>query len=215
MDAERLKNGGTLTDEFFERQLEKIREIRLSERKFYQKITDIYATALDYDSSATATKRFFAAVQNKMHYAVHGQTAAEVIVDRANHERENMGLTSWDGAPKGKIHRYDVSIAKNYLTEFELGQMQRIVSAYLDMAEMQAMRKIPMTMEDWEKRLSGFLQLWDREILQDAGKVTAELAKTHAESEFEKYRIIQDRLFVSDFDAELMSLEAKAKDKES
>lgn len=150
-----------------------------------------------------------------MHYAVHGQTAAEVIVDRANQERENMGLTSWDGAPKGKIHRYDVSIANNYLTEFELGQMQRIVSAYLDMAEMQAMRKIPMTMEDWETRLSGFLKLWDREILQDAGKVTAELAKTHAESEFEKYRIIEDRLFVSDFDAELMRLEAKAKDKES
>jgi hypothetical protein len=192
-----------------------MREIRLSERKFYQKVTDIYSTALDYDPSATATKRFFAAVQNKMHYAVHGQTAAEVIVDRANHERENMGLTSWEGAPKGKIHRYDVSIAKNYLTDFELGQMQRIVSAYLDMAEMQAMRKIPMTMEDWEKRLSGFLQLWDREILQDAGKVTAELAKTHAESEFERYRIIQDRLFVSDFDAELMNLEAKAKEKES
>ena len=214
MDAERLKQGGILTDEFFERQLEKIREIRLSERKFYQKVTDIYSTALDYDPSATATKRFFAAVQNKMHYAVHGQTAAEVIVDRANHERENMGLTSWEGAPKGKIHRYDVSIAKNYLTDFELGQMQRIVSAYLDMAEMQAMRKIPMTMEDWEKRLSGFLQLWDREILQDAGKVTAELAKTHAETEFEKYRIIQDRLFVSDFDAELMNLEAKAKENE-
>ena len=213
MDAERLKQGGILTDEFFERQLEKIREIRLSERKFYQKVTDIYSTALDYDPSATATKRFFAAVQNKMHYAVHGQTAAEVIVDRANHERENMGLTSWEGAPKGKIHRYDVSIAKNYLTDFELGQMQRIVSAYLDMAEMQAMRKIPMTMEDWEKRLSGFLQLWDREILQDAGKVTAELAKTHAETEFEKYRIIQDRLFVSDFDAELMNLEAKAKER--
>ena len=215
MDAERLKQGGILTDEFFERQLEKIREIRLSERKFYQKVTDIYSTALDYDPSATATKRFFAAVQNKMHYVVHGQTAAEVIVDRANHERENMGLTSWEGAPKGKIYRYDVSIAKNYLTDFELGQMQRIVSAYLDMAEMQAMRKIPMTMEDWENRLSGFLQLWDREILQDAGKVTAELAKTHAESEFEKYRIIQDRLFVSDFDAELMNLEAKAKEKES
>jgi hypothetical protein len=215
MDAERLKQGGVLTDEFFERQLEKIREIRLSERKFYQKVTDIYSTALDYDPSATATKRFFAAVQNKMHYAVHGQTAAEVIVDRANHERENMGLTSWEGAPKGKIHRYDVSIAKNYLTDFELGQMQRIVSAYLDMAEMQAMRKIPMTMEDWEKRLSGFLQLWDRVILQDSGKVAAELAKTHAESEFEKYRIIQDRLFVSDFDAELMNLEAKAKEKES
>lgn len=215
MDAERLKQGGILTDEFFERQLEKIREIRLSERKFYQKVTDIYSTALDYDPSATATKRFFAAVQNKMHYAVHGQTAAEVIVDRANHECENMGLTSWESAPRGKIHRYDVSIAKNYLTDFELGQMQRIVSAYLDMAEMQAMRKIPMTMEDWEKRLSGFLQLWDREVLQDAGKVTAELAKTHAETEFEKYRIIQDRLFVSDFDAELMNLEAKAKEKES
>lgn len=206
MDAERLKHGGTLTDEFFERQLEKIREIRLSERKFYQKITDIYATALDYDPSATATKRFFAAVQNKMHYAVHGQTAAEVIVDRADHRQENMGLTSWEAAPKGKIHRYDVSIAKNYLSEFELGQMQRIVSAYLDMAEMQAMRKIPMTMEDWEKRLSGFLQLWDREILQDAGKVTTELAKTHAESEFEKYRIVQDRLFESDFDRMIKEL---------
>jgi hypothetical protein len=203
MDEERLKNGGLLTDEFFERQLEKIREIRLSERKFYQKITDIYATALDYDPSATATKRFFAAVQNKMHYAVHGNTAAEVIVDRANHKRENMGLTSWEGMPKGKIHKYDVTIAKNYLSDYELEQMQRIVSAYLDMAEMQAMRKIPMTMEDWENRLSGFLRLWDREILQDAGRVTAELAKTHAESEFEKYRIVQDRLYVSDFDAVL------------
>jgi len=206
MDTERLKRGGTLTDAFFERQLEKIREIRLSERKFYQKVTDIYATALDYDPSATATKRFFAAVQNKMHYAVHGQTAAEVIVDRADHKKENMGLTTWEDAPKGKIHRYDVSIATNYLSEFELGQMQRIVSAYLDMAEMQARRKIPMTMEDWEKRLSGFLQLWDREILQDAGKVTAELAKTHAESEFEKYRIVQDRLFESDFDRLIRAL---------
>jgi hypothetical protein len=209
MDSERLKQGGTLTDEFFERQLEKIREIRLSERKFFQKITDIYATALDYDPSATATKRFFAAVQNKMHFAVHGQTAAEVIVERADHERENMGLTTWEGAPKGKIHRYDVSIARNYLTDFELGQMQRIVSAYLDMAEMQAMRKIPMTMEDWEKRLSGFLQIWDREILQDAGKVTAELAKAHAESEFEKYRIVQDRLFESDFDRMIDELPEK------
>lgn len=174
MDTERLKQGGILTDEFFERQLEKIREIRLSERKFYQKITDIYSTALDYDPSATATKRFFAAVQNKMHFAVHGQTAAEVIVDRADHQKQNMGLTTWEAAPKGKIQRYDVSIAKNYLSDSEMGQMQRIVSAYLDMAEMQALRKIPMTMEDWEKRLSGFLQLWDREILQDAGKVTAE-----------------------------------------
>ena len=200
MDSERLKHGGVLTDEFFERQLEKIREIRLSERKFYQKITDIYATALDYDSSATATKRFFAAVQNKMHYAVHGQTAAEVIVDRADHQKQNMGLTSWEGAPRGKIQRYDVSIAKNYLSDDELGQMQRIVSAYLDMAEMQAMRKVPMTMADWENRLSGFLKLWDREILQDAGRVTAELAKSYAESEFEKYRIVQDRLFESDFD---------------
>ncbi|MEK6731931.1 MAG: virulence RhuM family protein [Pseudomonadota bacterium] len=207
MDVERLKHGGNLTDEFFERQLEKVREIRLSERKFYQKITDIYATALDYDPSATATKRFFAAVQNKLHFAVHGHTAAEIIVDRADHRKTNMGLINWDGAPQGKIHQYDVSVAKNYLSEFELGQMQRIVSAYLDMAEMQAMRKIPMTMEDWEERLGGFLKLWDREILQDAGKVTAELAKTHAESEFEKYRIIQDRLFESDFDRVLKQIE--------
>ena len=210
MDDERLKNDGSiLGKKYFEEQLQRIREIRLSERKFYQKITDIYATALDYDPSATATKRFFAAVQNKLHYAVHGQTAAELIVDRANHERANMGLTTWEDAPKGKIQRYDVSIAKNYLSEFELGQMQRIVSAYLDMAEMQAIRKIPMTMEDWEKRLSGFLQLWDREILQDAGKVTAELAKAHAESEFEKYRIVQDRLFESDFDRLIQELPEK------
>jgi len=201
MDVDRLKGGGSvLTEDFFERQLEEIREIRLSERKFYQKITDIYATALDYDTSATATKRFFAAVQNKLHYAIHGQTAAEVIVDRADHQKENMGLTSWDGAPQGKIYKYDVSVAKNYLSDFELAQLQRIVSAYLDMAELQALRKIPMTMEDWEVRLSGFLKLWDREILQDAGKVSAEIAKTHAESEFEKYRIVQDRLFESDFD---------------
>ena len=209
MDVERLKHGGNLTDKFFERQLEKIREIRLSERKFYQKITDIYATALDYDPTATATKRFFAAVQNKMHYAVHGNTAAEVIVDRADHKKENMGLTSWDGAPTGKIHKYDVAIAKNYLSKFELGQMQRIVSAYHDMAELLAMRKIPLTMADWEERLSGFLRLWDREILQDAGKVTAELAKAHAESEFEKYRIIQDQLFESDFDRMIKQLEQK------
>ncbi|KGO33598.1 toxin Fic [Desulfobulbus sp. Tol-SR] len=213
MDVERLKRGGNLTDEFFERQLEKIREIRLSERKFYQKITDIYATALDYDPTATATKRFFAAVQNKMHYAIHGQTAAEVIVDRADHRKENMGLTHWEGAPHGKIHRYDVAIAKNYLSEFELPQMQRIVSAYLDMAELQAMRKIPMTMEDWEKRLAGFLKLWDREILQDAGKVSAELAKTHAESEYEKYRIVQDRLFESDFDRMVKQIESVGDDK--
>ncbi|MFA5942814.1 MAG: virulence RhuM family protein [Candidatus Paceibacterota bacterium] len=207
MDVDRLKHGGTLTDEFFERQLEKIREIRLSERKFYQKITDIYATALDYDPTATATKRFFAAVQNKLHYAIHGRTAAEVIVGRADHRKENMGLTHWEGAPEGKIHKYDVTIAKNYLSESELAQMQRIVSAYLDMAEIHALRKIPMTMEDWEQRLAGFLKLWDREILQDAGKVTAELAKAHAESEFEKYRIVQDRLFVSDFDRMVKQIE--------
>jgi hypothetical protein len=209
MDVDRLKNGGNvLTENFFERQLEKIREIRLSERKFYQKITDIYATALDYDTTATATKRFFAAVQNKLHYAVHGQTAAEVIVDRADHQKENMGLTHWEGAPHGKIHQYDVSVAKNYLSEFELAQMQRIVSAYLDMAELQAMRRIPMTMQDWEERLSGFLKLWDREILQDAGKVSAEIAQAHAESEFEKYRIVQDRLFESDFDRFLKQIES-------
>ncbi len=209
MDVDRLKGGGSiLTDEFFERQLEKVREIRLSERKFYQKITDIYATSLDYDPSATATKRFFAAVQNKLHYAIHGQTAAEVIVDRADHKKESMGLTSWEGAPQGKVHKYDVAIAKNYLSEFELAQMQRIVSAYLDMAELQAMRRIPMTMADWEERLGGFLKLWDRDVLQDAGKVTAEIAKAHAESEFEKYRIVQDRLFESDFDRVIKQIES-------
>ena len=215
MDVDRLKGGGSiLTNDFFERQLEKIREIRLSERKFYQKITDIYATSVDYDLSATATQRFFAAVQNKMHYAIHGQTAAEVIVERADHRKENMGLTGWEGAPHCKIHKYDVTIAKNYLSEFELAQMQRIVSAYLDMAEVQAMRRIPMTMQDWESRLSGFLKLWDREILQNAGKVSAELAKTHAESEFEKYRIVQDRLFESDFDRLIKQLPHNKNDNE-
>ena len=212
MDAERLKKGGSVLDnEFFERQLEKIREIRLSERRFYQKITDIYATSFDYDPTATATKRFFAAIQNKLHYAIHGQTAAEIVVDRADHKKDNMGLASWEGAPDGKIHKYDVSIAKNYLSEYELAQMQRIVSAYLDMAEIQAMRKIPMTMADWEKRLSGFLKLWDRKILQDAGKVSAEIAKAHAESQFEKYRIVQDRLYESDFDRQIKALEALEK----
>ena len=212
MDVERLKGGGSiLTDDFFERQLDKIREIRLSERKFYQKVTDIYATSIDYDPSASATQRFFAAVQNKMHYAIHGQTAAEVIVDRADHRKENMGLSGWEGAPHGKIHKYDATIAKNYLSEFELAQMQRVVSAYLDMAEVQAMRRIPMTMQDWESRLSGFLKLWDREVLQDAGKVSAELAKTYAESEFEKYRLIQDRRYVSDFDR-LLKISGSDKD---
>ncbi len=201
MDDERLKNGGTvLTEKYFEKQLEKIREIRMSERRFYQKITDIYATALDYDPSAKATKRFFSAVQNKIHYAIHGQTAAEVIYNRADSEKEHMGLTSWDGAPKGKIHKYDVTVAKNYLSDEELAQMERIVSAYLDMAEVQAQRHIPMTMADWEERLNGFLTLWDRDILKDSGKISAELAKIHAETEFEKYRIVQDRLYESDFD---------------
>ncbi|HFH7226665.1 virulence RhuM family protein [Streptococcus anginosus] len=201
MDDERLRNSGTkLTKDYFEKLLVKIREIRLSERRFYQKITDIYATSLDYDPSAKATKRFFAAIQNKLHYAIHGKTAAELIVDRANHKTKNMGLTTWEGSPDSKIHKYDVVVAKNYLNEEELHQMQRIVSSYLDMAELQAERHIPMTMEDWEKRLNGFLQLWDKEILNDAGKVSAALAKKHAESEFEKYRIIQDRLYKSDFD---------------
>ncbi len=211
LDKKRLENGAFLNEDYFERLLSEIREIRLSERKFYQKITDIYATALDYDASATVTKRFFAAVQNKLHFAIHGQTAAEVIVDRANHQKDNMGLTHWDGAPHGKIHKYDVSVAKNYLSAFELAQMQRIVSAYLDMAELQAMRRIPMTMQDWEERLGGFLKLWDRGILQDAGKVSAEIAKAHAESEFEKYRIVQDKLFESDFDRLLKQVEVGKK----
>lgn len=205
MDDDRLKNGGTvLTKEYFEKQLEKIREIRLSERKFYQKITDIYATALDYDPSAAATKRFFAAVQNKLHYSVHGQTAAEVIYNRADAEKEHMGLTTWDGSPKSKIHAYDVVVAKNYLTEKELSQLGRIVSAYLDLAEAQAERHIPMTMADWEERLNGFLKVWDRDVLQDAGKISVELAKSHALSEFEKYRIVQDQLYQSDFDRILL-----------
>jgi len=201
MDDERLKNDGTiLGKKYFEEQLERIREIRLSERKFYQKITDIYATSVDYDVTAQATKRFFATVQNKLHWAIHGQTAAEVIVDRADHQKQNMELTTWKDAPQGKIQKFDVSVAKNYLTENEMAQLQRLVSAYLDVAEDMALRKIPMTMQDWETRLNKFIEATDREILQDPGKVTAEIAKSHAESEFEKYRIVQDRLFESDFD---------------
>lgn len=201
MDDERLKSGGTiLTEQYFEEQLQRVREIRLSERKFYQKITDIYATAIDYDVNAGATKRFFATVQNKLHWAIHGQTASEVIYTRADAEKEHMGLTTWKDAPHGKIQRFDVSVAKNYLSEFEMGQLQRLVSAYLDIAEDMALRHIPMTMLDWETRLNRFIQATDRDVLMDAGKVTAEIAKAHAESEFEKYRIIQDRLFQSDFD---------------
>lgn len=206
MDDDRLKNGGSiLTEKYFEEQLERIREIRMSERKFYQKITDIYATSIDYDKTAKATIRFFTSVQNKLHYAVSGNTAAEIIYNRADHTKEHMGLTSWKGAPDSKIHKYDVVIAKNYLSETEIGQLERMVSAYLDLAEMQAMRHIPMTMEDWEERLNGFLKLWDHDILQDNGKISAEIAKLHAETEFEKYRIVQDRIYVSDFDELLLN----------
>jgi hypothetical protein len=207
MDDERLKHGGTvLTKQYFEEQLQRVREIRLSERKFYQKITDIYATAIDYDRSATATQRFFATVQNKLHWAIHGHTAAEVIVDRADAEKQHMGLTTWSDAPHGKIQKFDVSVAKNYLTEPEMAQLSRLVNAYLDVAEDMAQRQIPMTMQDWETRLNRFIEATDREILQDAGKVTAEIAKAHAESEFEKYRIVQDHLYISDFDAEVLGL---------
>ncbi|MEX0962936.1 MAG: virulence RhuM family protein [Pseudohongiellaceae bacterium] len=211
MDDERLKNDGSiLGKKYFEEQLERIREIRLSERKFYQKITDIYATAIDYDVTASATQRFFATVQNKMHWAIHGQTAAEVVYSRADAEKTHMGLTSWKDAPEGKIQKFDVSIAKNYLTDNELAQLQRLVNAYLDIAEDMAQRKIPMTMQDWEVRLNRFIEATDREVLQDAGKVTAEIAKAHAESEFEQYRIVQDRLYQSDFDKQLQALETPA-----
>ena len=210
MDDERLKNDGSvLTKHYFEEQLARIREIRLSERKFYQKITDIYATAMDYDVTATATKRFFAMVQNKLHWAIHGQTAAEMVCSRADAEKPNMGLTSWQDAPTGKIQKFDVTVAKNYLTNAELTQLQRLVSAYLDIAEDRAQRQIPMTMSDWEERLNRFIAATDREILQDAGKVSAEIAKAHAISEFEKYRIVQDRLYESDFDRTIKALEKK------
>lgn len=215
MDDERLKNDGTiLGKQYFEEQLQRIREIRLSERKFYQKITDIYSTAIDYDVKATSTQRFFATVQNKLHWAIHGSTAAEVIVNRANHQKENMGLTSWKDAPNGKIQKFDVSVAKNYLSENEMQQLQRLVSAYLDLAEDMALREIPMTMEDWETRLNRFIEATDRAVLQDAGKVTAEIAKAHAETEFEKYRVIQDQLFESDFDKQLKKLTQKGTNNE-
>ena len=209
MDDERIKAGGSvITDQYFEEQLQRIREIRVSERKFYQKITDIYATAIDYDVTAQATKRFFATVQNKLHWAIHGQTAAEVVYHRANADQPYMGLTSWKDAPLGKIQKFDVVVAKNYLTEAEMAQLSRLVNAYLDVAEDMAQRKIPMTMQDWETRLNRFIEATDREVLQDAGKVTAEIAKTHAECEFEKYRIVQDRLFQSDFDRLLQRMKA-------
>ncbi len=207
MDDERLKRGTYLTDKYFDEQLERVREIRASERKFYQKITDLYATAIDYDKNAKATRRFYAAVQNKMHYAVHGHTAAELIVERADSTREHMGLTTWQDAPDGKIKPSDVVVAKNYLSEFELGQLNRMVTAYLDFAENMAMRKIPLTMQDWETRLNSFIEMFDYGMLKDAGKVSAEIAKLHALTEFEKYRVIQDQLFMSDYDRFLLELE--------
>ena len=200
LDKKRLENGSFLGEDYFEHLLEEIREIRLSERRFYQKITDTYATSVDYNKDAPTTKTFFAKVQNKLHFAIHGNTAAELIIKRADSSKENMGLTTWEKAPDGKVLKSDISIAKNYLNKDELQSLGRIVNAYLDLAEERARRKIPMTMEDWAKRLDAFLEFDDRAVLQDSGKVTSQIAKEHAESEFEKYRIIQDSLFESDFD---------------
>ena len=210
-DDERLKRGTYLTEKYFDEQLERIREIRASERKFYQKITDLYATAIDYDKNAATTRRFYATVQNKMHYAVHGHTAAELIVERADHTKEHMGLTTWADAPEGKIKKSDVTVAKNYLSQDEMKQLNRMVTAYLDFAENMTLRHIPLTMQDWEMRLNSFIEMFDYGILQDAGKVSAEIAKLHAETEFEKYRVIQDRLFMSDFDRYMLELEENAK----
>ena len=209
IDDERLKKGTYLTDKYFDEQLERIREIRASKRRFYQKITDIYATAIDYEKNAKSTKRFYASVQNKMHYAVHGHTAAELIYNRADSEKEHMGLTTWQDAPEGKIKKSDVTVAKNYLSEQEMKQLNRMVTSYLDFAEDMAERKIPLTMADWEKRLNTFIEMFEYGLLKDAGKVSAEIAKLHAETEFEKYRIIQDKLFMSDFDRFILELEAK------
>ena len=211
MDDERLKRGTYLTEKYFDEQLERIREIRASERKFYQKITDLYATAIDYDKNSAATKRFYATVQNKMHFAVHGHTASELIVERADHTKEHMGLTTWVDAPDGKIKKSDVTIAKNYLSQDEMKQLNRMVTAYLDFAENMTLRHIPLTMGDWEKRLNSFIEMFDYGILQDSGKVSAEIAKLHAEIEFEKYRVIQDRLFMSDFDKYMLELEESTK----
>jgi hypothetical protein len=212
-----LKNGGSvLTQEYFDRQLEKIREIRISERRFYQKITDIYATALDYDGAAKTTRTFFAKVQNKLHFAVHGNTAAELIYTRAHAEREHMGLTTWSEAPDGKIQPSDVVVAKNYLSEEEMRSLQLIVSAYLDLAERRAKARVPMTMADWAKHLDLILQADGNKLLTDAGKISAQIAEEHALSEFQKYRIVQDKLFESDYDrfvAGMQLLENKVKKK--
>jgi hypothetical protein len=210
LDRKRMENGAFLDEDYFEHLLEEIREIRLSERRFYQKVTDIYATSIDYNKDAIITKEFFAKVQNKLHYAIHQHTAAELIIERADSRKEHMGLTSWKNSPNGKILKSDVTIAKNYLAKDELDALGRIVNAYLDLAENRAKRKIPMTMEDWAKRLDLFLQHDDREILQNAGKISYEIAKEHAETEFEKYRIIQDQLFQSDFDKLINNLDNKA-----
>jgi hypothetical protein len=201
LDRRRMENGAFLDEDYFERLLEEIREIRLSERRFYQKITDIYATSIDYDKDASVTQAFFAKVQNKMHVAVHGNTAAELIVKRADHVKSNMGLTNWAKAPHGKILKSDAVVAKNYLTHEELEELGRIVSAYLDLAESRAKRRIPMTMEDWSMRLDTFLSADDREVLKDAGRISAEAAREHAEAEFELFRVMQDKQFRSDFDS--------------
>ena len=204
MDVERLKKGHMFTDEYFERQLQQIREIRLSERKFYQKVTDLYATAFDYDKNAKTTRQFFQTVQNKMHFAVNRHTAAELIYERADAAKEHMGLTTWENAPDGKILKADVTVAKNYLSQEEMDYLERIVSLYLDYAELQARRKIPMSMEDWSRRLDGFLEFNGEKLLTGTGKISAEQAKLHAETEYEKYRLVQDRLYQSDFDRFLM-----------
>jgi hypothetical protein len=209
LDKERLKNGAFLSQEYYENLLAEIREIRASERRFYQKITDIYATAMDYSAEAETTQTFFATVQNKLHFAIHGRTAAELIVARADSKKERMGLTTWKNAPRGKIVKPDVVVAKNYLTEKELKALDRIVTMYLDYAEDQAERKIPMTMLDWAGKLNAFLKFNERDILDHPGKVSQEVAKAFAESEFEKYRIVQDRLFESDFDREIKRIEGK------
>lgn len=212
MDVPRLKDGSPITDKYFEHQLERIREIRLSERKFYQKITDLYATAIDYDKTSNLTRIFYATVQNRMHCAVHGHTAAEILYTRANADKEHMGLTNWEDGPDGKIKKSDVVIAKNYLTDDELGILERMVNAFLEYAETQTMRKIPLTMEDWKTRLDKFLTLFDQHAPKYAGDpIDAYKAQLYAESEFEKYRIVQDKLFMSDYDRYLLALEEEAK----
>lgn len=215
IDRERMENGFFLGEDYFEHLLEEIREIRLSERRFYQKITDIYATSVDYDKNAPATREFFAKVQNKLHFAIHGHTAAELIMERADSSKERMGLTSWKNAPEGKILKSDVLVAKNYLSKDELHSLGRIVNAYLDLAEDRAKQKRPMTMEDWAKRLDRFLEFDERQVLQGSGKVAMDTAKAKATDEFEKYRIEQDRLFESDFDRMVKGIEGGLDDDRS